>query len=570
MSITAPFFLQQLTDNNGKVLSGGKLYTYVGGSTNLPKTTYYDKDYTIPAPNPLICDASGTLPQYFLTSGAYKFAVYTSNDVLVATRDWIYGNSGSTSGTGDDHKVAVNGSDTQPGFLTDKLVPGSSIQISTVNIPGLGLKTSITDDGRIRTNSSDSTTDYLANKIVNSSTVTWKTVGNTNKKLTANVNDKYKTVIPVWAIVKTTDPDIAPFGLSTTDLEKMWSLGYGVATTLTQGEGPNGYLRIYSLSGGTYYGDATWTYTAYDDGQLILNANHGLYDYMTKLPLDPQNQDLYSNYPAGLYVMTRDGDNHLWTELVVKNYPDPEYNTNSVLTYNGYEKKFQWVANDNLQADGSVKIDENDQPGFLGYKVQAGPGIAITDTYNGVYGNFLSISSSATNPSGGQYTSTMYVANATSTLAPNIISRTELICLFIPTTDYTVTYNQSLFGMFVSQGGTGNLTFTLRDDQYRLIAASSSISNPSPLVFLELVTAMVQNPITQTSLNSYKLNAGDRYYLGISTTANGLQFIGDDAVQNVNVQPYPAYKVDNITGGLVYQLSGGGESKLRPFVRLKG
>lgn len=570
MSITAPYFLQQLTDNSGKPLSGGKIYTYVGGSTNLPKTTYYDKDYTIPAPNPLICDASGTAPQYFLTSGAYKFAVYTSNDVLIATRDWIYGSGGSTSGTVDDHKVAVDGTDTQPGFLTDKLVPGSSIQISTVNIPGLGLKTSITDDGRIRTKASDSTTAYLESKIQNSSTITWEVTGSTDKKLVGSVNDTFKSVIPVWAIVKTSDPATAPFGLSTTDLDKMWELGYGVATTLTQGEGPSGYLRIYYLEGGTYYGDATWRYVAYRDGQLILNANHGLYDYLHLNPEFPQTQDLYSNYPAGLYVMTRDGDNHLWTELVVKNYPDPDYNTDSVLTYNAYTKSFSWIANDSFTGDGTVKIDVNDGANFLGYKVQAGAGITVVDTPNGAYGRFLKINASGSNPSGKTYASTMYIANATATLAPNLIVRSELVTLFVPTTDIKVVQGvQSKFSAFISQGGTGTFSFTLRDEQYRLIAQSYDTTNPLPQVFLELACGIVYDPATGLSVPNYTLSCGGRYYLGILTNANGLQLLGDEAQQTNNTQPYTAFKVDNLLSTVALpQLTSGSESKQRNFVRL--
>ena len=569
-----PYALQQFFDDSGKPLSNGKLYTFVAGSTSIPKPVYLDNTLLTPSSNPIILNGSGRLVSpYYMAPGGYNFILKDQNNIQMDMWDYQFGisTSGSSgSGSGSDHKVAVDGTDTQPGYLTDKLAQGSSIHIGTVNIPGVGLKTSITDDGRIRTNSSDSTTDYLENKIIDSQTITWETVGNVNKQLKATVNDQYKAVIPVWAIVKTTDPAVAPFGLSILDLERMWTLGYGVATTLTQGEGPNGHLRIYYLTGGTYYGDATWSYKAYSDGQMILNANHGLYDYMSALPENPQTDVLYSNYPAGLYVMTRYGDNHLWTELVVKNYPDPEFSTSAVLSYDGTTKEFIWVSNENLVSNGAIKLYDYDKPDYLAYKVQAGDGISIDEVNPGTYNRYLKINSTGSNPSGGQFTSTMYVANATSTLAPNIISRTELICLFVPTTDYTVTYNQSMFGMFVSQGGTGGLTFTLRDDQYRLIAASSSITNPSPLVFLELVTAMVQDPITQISLDKYKLEAGNRYYLGISTTANGLQFIGDDAVQNTNIQPYPAYKVDNITGGIVYQLSGGGESKLRPFIRLKG
>lgn len=136
MSTTPVWFFQQYTDNNGKPLSNGKIYTYVAGSTNLPKATYYDKDLTILAPNPIILDASGNAPQYFLTSaGAYKFEITDQNNVVIATRDWIYSNGGGTSGTGSDHKVIINSSDTVPGYLSDKIVNSSTV---TANISASG------------------------------------------------------------------------------------------------------------------------------------------------------------------------------------------------------------------------------------------------------------------------------------------------------------------------------------------------------------------------------------------------------------------------------------------------
>ncbi len=572
MSITAPYFLQQLTDNSGKPLSGGKIYTYVGGSTNLPKTTYYDKDYTIPAPNPLICDASGTAPQYFLTSGAYKFAVYTSNDVLVATRDWIYGSGGATSGSSDDHKVAVDGTDTNPGYLSDKIIGGGAVSVGTVNIPGVGLKTTVTGDGRTKTTTTDSL-GYLENKIIDSPTITWETVGGVDKQLKATVNDTFKSVIPVWAILKTTDPTTAPFGLSTLDLQYMYNRGYGVASSELQTTDPMPMtdLSIWYLEGGTYWGDATWVERGYLVGQAILNLNHGLYDYMTTLPEDPSYDWTYSNYPAGLYILANDtGDGYLWRMQVVKQYPDPDFSTDSVLTYNGFTKTFNWTATSAFEGEGTVKVQEADTPRYLEYKVQGGPGITVTNVYNGVYGNFLSISASGSNPSGRTYASTMYVANATHTLAPNLIARSELVTLFVPTTDIRIYQgNTTKFGCFMSQGGTGQLRFTLRDEQYRLVAASYYSTNPQPQVFLELSCGEVWEPTTQTSIPTFDLLAGGRYYLGILWDANGIQMIGDDAVQTVNTTPLPALKVDNLlTMVPLAQLTGGSESKMRPFVRI--
>ena len=146
---------------------------------------------------------------------------------------------------------------------------------------------------------------------------------------------------------------------------------------------------------------------------------------------------------------------------------------------------------------------------------------------------------------GGGYTSTMYIANASQTLAPNLISRSELIVLFVPIVDTNVTANTSTFGTFLSQGGTGNLRYTLRDEQYRLIGYSAQITNPTP-VFTELTCTNLFDPVTQSPLTSYNLLAGERYYLGVLWDANGIQIVGDDAVQTVNTNPLPAFKIDNL------------------------
>lgn len=200
MSSTAPFFLQQLTDNSGKPLSGGKLFSYVGGSTNLPKALYYDKDFTTPCPNPLIADASGTLPQYFLTSGFYKFEVKTSADVLISTRDYVQvGGVGSSS---SDYKVKTSVSDTNPDYLSSKIVPGDGMDVN--EIVGTTRQIEIASKGLAKVSMGDSA-GYLDSKFTSSPSITFGTNGHI---LSATVNSNginglYK--------VKTTSTDTAGY-----------------------------------------------------------------------------------------------------------------------------------------------------------------------------------------------------------------------------------------------------------------------------------------------------------------------------------------------------------------------
>ena len=82
----------QFFNNDGTVLAGGKLYTYAAG-TSTPKATYTTVAGNIAHTNPIILDSSGRVPsgQIWLLAQPYKFAIYTSTNVLIATYDNIYG-----------------------------------------------------------------------------------------------------------------------------------------------------------------------------------------------------------------------------------------------------------------------------------------------------------------------------------------------------------------------------------------------------------------------------------------------------------------------------------------------
>ena len=82
----------QFFDNDGNVLSGGKIYTYIAGSST-PKTTYTTSAGNIAHANPIVLDSAGRVPtgEIWLTAGLYKFVINTSTDTLIATYDNISG-----------------------------------------------------------------------------------------------------------------------------------------------------------------------------------------------------------------------------------------------------------------------------------------------------------------------------------------------------------------------------------------------------------------------------------------------------------------------------------------------
>ena len=82
----------QFFNNDGTVLSGGKLYTYAAGTTT-PKATYTTSAGNIAHANPIVLNSAGRVPggEIWLSVLTYKFVLNTSDDVLIATYDNISG-----------------------------------------------------------------------------------------------------------------------------------------------------------------------------------------------------------------------------------------------------------------------------------------------------------------------------------------------------------------------------------------------------------------------------------------------------------------------------------------------
>jgi hypothetical protein len=85
----------QFFDNNGNVLSGGLIYTYLAGTTT-PIDTYTSYTGTIAHTNPIVLDSAGRVPsgEIWLLEGEaseYKFVLKKSDDTLIATYDHVPG-----------------------------------------------------------------------------------------------------------------------------------------------------------------------------------------------------------------------------------------------------------------------------------------------------------------------------------------------------------------------------------------------------------------------------------------------------------------------------------------------
>lgn len=87
----------QFFDDNGNVLSGGRIYTYSAGTSN-PRATYTSLGGSTENPNPIVLDSGGRLPEdMWLDAGAtYRFVLADSTNVQIGSYDNIGGiNDGS-------------------------------------------------------------------------------------------------------------------------------------------------------------------------------------------------------------------------------------------------------------------------------------------------------------------------------------------------------------------------------------------------------------------------------------------------------------------------------------------
>lgn len=97
----APWYLEQLLDDNGKPLSGGTIETFVAG-TSTHAAVFSDVNLTTAYSNPLTLNSAGRLPSngsMFLTPGvSYKFLIKNSAGTTIATPDNISSVPGSSAG----------------------------------------------------------------------------------------------------------------------------------------------------------------------------------------------------------------------------------------------------------------------------------------------------------------------------------------------------------------------------------------------------------------------------------------------------------------------------------------
>jgi len=123
----------QLFDNQGRVLAGGKIYTYVGGTTT-PTATFTDNTDFVTNPNPIILDSAGRVPtEIWLEEGqTTKFVLTDSTANVLGTWDQIAGVNDITTFTTTAEWSNLN---VTPSYIstTSFSVPGNLTSVLMLN-----------------------------------------------------------------------------------------------------------------------------------------------------------------------------------------------------------------------------------------------------------------------------------------------------------------------------------------------------------------------------------------------------------------------------------------------------
>jgi hypothetical protein len=140
----------QFFDSNGTPLAGGLLYVYTAGTTT-PATTWTTSAGTVANTNPIVMNSAGRTPfEIWLNSGVtYKFALYTSTNVLIGTYDnipaiddpTVFNNLITVTGTNTLLGVSVPPYTSYVTGMTLSFVPVvTNTGAVTIDVDGLGAK----------------------------------------------------------------------------------------------------------------------------------------------------------------------------------------------------------------------------------------------------------------------------------------------------------------------------------------------------------------------------------------------------------------------------------------------
>jgi len=141
-SLSPVFNGVQFFDNNGAVLTGGKLFTYQGGSTTVFYPTFTDSSGSTPWTQPIVLDSSGRLPGalWLDPNQTYNLVIYAADGVTpLQGIDGVTGvptaataNASSTVWTvGPAPSFAASNQFTLVGSFVAEFAPGNRVKLES-------------------------------------------------------------------------------------------------------------------------------------------------------------------------------------------------------------------------------------------------------------------------------------------------------------------------------------------------------------------------------------------------------------------------------------------------------
>jgi hypothetical protein len=123
MAGTINLALTQQFDMDGSPLSGGLLYFFVAG-TSTPQNAYQDQALTIVYPNPIVLDASGRVPMFYLADGSIKIRLLSKTGTVIIAADQLLvigPSTGASTAPGVDPTTVLQTGDIKARFGTGTL-----------------------------------------------------------------------------------------------------------------------------------------------------------------------------------------------------------------------------------------------------------------------------------------------------------------------------------------------------------------------------------------------------------------------------------------------------------------
>jgi hypothetical protein len=134
MAFTLPALPLRLTDANGNILAGAKMYVFEAGTTT-PTDCYTSSALSVAHPNPLVADSGGMFEEAFFSAGTYKIRFTTAGEATIWEVDnYNVPETGSTISFPSEVKTAnftLTSADRAKVFLCDASgAPGSNIVVT--------------------------------------------------------------------------------------------------------------------------------------------------------------------------------------------------------------------------------------------------------------------------------------------------------------------------------------------------------------------------------------------------------------------------------------------------------